>query len=73
MKKITFLIIGLVITSLSFAQTVIFEDNFDAYTVGEGIAYQSTDWWQWDNQNPPLGNAYDALISDAQSASASIQ
>ncbi len=71
MKKITFLIIGIVISSLSFAQTVIFEDNFDAYNVGEGIAHQSTDWWQWDNQNPPLGNAGDAVIVDSISNSAS--
>jgi len=71
MKKITLFFIGMVISGLGFSQTTVFEDNFDSYTVGEGIAYQSSDWWQWDNQNPPLGNAGDALISDVQSVSAS--
>ena len=50
------------------AQTTVFEENFDAYTAGSyaGVSSSVMDTW---SLNP--GGADDALISDAQSSSAS--
>ena len=45
----------------SFAQSVIYQDDFESYNVGEYLAVQSPDWTTWSN-NP--GSAEDALISD---------
>lgn len=57
----------LIISSLSFGQAVIFEDNFDSYTAGVGAACQNgTDWTTWSNA-PCTGE--DPLVSSTYSAS----
>lgn len=45
----------------TYAQSVIYQDDFESYNVGEYLAVQSPDWTTWSN-NP--GSAEDALISD---------
>ena len=40
------------------AQTVLFEDNFDAYTVGTGVVAQNVSWAYWST-----GTASDATVS----------
>jgi len=66
MKRI--LLFGLVCPMFAVAQTTVFEENFDAYTAGSyaGVSSSVMDTW---SLNP--GGADDALISDAQSSSAS--
>lgn len=47
MKK-TLLFLGAFALTLNLsAQTVIFEENFDSFTVGQGIAAQSDDFYTW--------------------------
>ena len=43
------------------AQTTLFEDDFESYTVGDGIATQTDDWETWSGGS---GGAEDAVISD---------
>ncbi len=68
MKKITFLIIGMFVSGILFSQTIIFQDNFDSYTVGQGVASQSADW------NTYGGGSTESLVSSqyAQSPSNSM-
>jgi hypothetical protein len=54
-------------TSLMFAQTVVFSDNFDSYTAGSHLAQSNSAWTTWSN-GP--GTAEDGVISSAQAASA---
>jgi len=49
-----------------FAQTVIYEDDFESYNVGEYLAEQSGEWTTWSGAP---GTAEDAFISDEQAAS----
>lgn len=49
-----------------FSQTVIFEDNFDTYTTGQGTANQSPVWQSWASPN---GGSDDALVSDEHALS----
>lgn len=49
------------------AQTTIFEDNFDSYSLGDYLAEQSDVWTTWSN-NP--GSSEDALITDVEQSSA---
>lgn len=51
------------------AQTTLFEDNFDSYTVGGQLADQGGDPWTTWSDTP--GSAEDPVISDAQSVSPS--
>ena len=54
-------------TSLMFAQTVVFSDNFDSYTAGSHLAQSNSAWTTWSNAP---GGAEDGVISTAQAASA---
>jgi hypothetical protein len=54
-------------TSVMFAQTVVFSDNFDSYTAGSHLAQSNSAWTTWSN-GP--GTAEDGVISSAQAASA---
>ncbi|MFC2094052.1 T9SS type A sorting domain-containing protein [Bacteroidota bacterium] len=59
--------IALVFTAMSFAQVPIFEDNFDSYTAGLGLACQNPiDWTTWGNA--PCGPE-DGLVTSAQASS----
>ena len=71
MKKVFLLLVTVILamSNIGFSQTTIFEDNFDSYTVGDGIASQSTDWETWSSASG--GGAEDALVSSDQSSSAS--
>ena len=54
-------------TSLMFAQTVVFSDNFDSYTAGSHLAQSNSAWTTWSNAP---GGAEDGVISTAQAATA---
>ncbi|HKK09674.1 MAG TPA: hypothetical protein VJ939_02505, partial [Bacteroidales bacterium] len=68
MKKLLLLTTLLTFVLGVSAQTTLFEDNFDAYTVGTGVAEQSDTWDTW-SSDP--GSAEDALVSDAYAQSGS--
>ncbi len=60
-KMMSALMVVMLSSALLFGQTVIFEDNFDAYTAGGQLACQNpTDWTTW--TNAPCGSE-DAYIS----------
>ena len=69
MKKIVpvFLFLFAATISFTFAQTVVFSDNFDSYTAGSHLAQSNPAWTTW--QNSP-GSSEDGVISTAQAASA---
>lgn len=48
------------------AQSVIYEDDFEAYNTGEYLAVQSPEWTTWSNDP---GSAEDAMISEDQALS----
>jgi len=51
------------------AQTVLFEDNFDSYTVGTGVVAQNTNWAYWSAGAPSDANVSSAFAnSGANSA-----
>lgn len=73
MKKFTLnsLLIAFVLFAFtSMAQNtrdIVYADDFEAYTVGQGIAQSNPEWWTtWDNAP---GTAEDAVISDEQARS----
>ncbi len=67
MKKITFLVIGVILSLSLTAQTLIFSDNFDSYTAGGYVAQQnSTLWTTWDYAP---GSGTDAVVSTTQANS----
>ena len=50
MKKILLsLMFVFAATSLMFAQTVVFSDNFDSYTAGSHLAQSNSAWTTWSN------------------------
>ncbi len=62
MKKVlTFLFAGLLLANLSFAQTVILNDDFESYTVGQNIS--TSDYWTTWSSN--TGDVDDAQVTDA--------
>ena len=67
MKKCVFFS-QLMLAAMTFAtaQTVVFSDNFDSYTVGSYLAQSNPAWTTWNNAP---GSAEDGVISNAQSAS----
>ena len=68
MKKILLsLLFMFAATSLMFAQTVVFSDNFDTYTAGSHLAQSNSAWTTWNNAP---GGSEDGVISSAQAASA---
>jgi len=67
MKKLcTFITAMLFIFNLSFAQTVLFEDDFESYTVGSFIAQSSPTWLTWSGG---VGTAEDVKVVDTQANS----
>ncbi len=62
----TFFLLALT-SGISLSQIIIFEDNFDTYTVGSGVAYQSLIWETWTSTTG--GGANDALVSDEHALS----
>ena len=66
-KGLLFFLLMFAATSLMFAQTVVFSDNFDSYTAGSQLAQSNSAWTTWSN-GP--GTAEDGVISSAQAASA---
>ena len=53
--------------SFTFAQTVVFSDNFDSYTAGSHLAQTNSAWTTWSNAP---GGSEDGVITTAQAASA---
>ena len=66
-KSLLFLLFMFAAISFTFAQTVVFSDNFDSYTAGSHLAQTNSAWTTWSN-GP--GTAEDGVISSAQAASA---
>lgn len=72
MKKFTllFAMVALLVSGNLFAQTVLIQDSFEEYTVGNKVGTESAaaghDWWTtWSNAP---GGAEDAVVSDAQAS-----
>lgn len=65
-RTILFLLALAFMGSNIIAQSVIYEDDFEAYNVGEYLAVQSPEWTTWSGAP---GSAEDAFISDEQSLS----
>lgn len=53
--------------TFTFAQTVVFSDNFDSYAAGSHLAQSNSAWTTWTNTP---GGAEDGVITSAQAASA---
>lgn len=68
MKKLLPIFALLLVTSLISAQTVLFHDDFESYTVGQTVASQTSNWRTWSNGSPA---AEAALVSSAQAVSGS--
>ena len=66
MKKTLLFSIFMGIILFGMAQTVVFSDNFDSYTVGSYLAQSNSAWTTWFNQP---GSNEDGIITDAQAAS----
>ena len=64
MRKSLLLAGALAFASTAFSQNVIFEDNFDSYTL-DGVAAQSGDWYTWNSGDLTT----DAMVTDAYAAS----
>lgn len=72
MKK-TLLVLPCVAVSFFInAQTIIFEDNFDSYTAGLGVAEQSSSWTTWDG-SPGLDGAVSSSFAFSGANSAKIE
>lgn len=66
MKKFTLFMALVLFASFGFAQAVIFQDDFESYTVGAKVAQNSSVWTTWSNAP---GGAEDAVISDDTASS----
>jgi len=66
MKRTFLFILVATFMSTTFAQSVIYQDDFEAYTVGDYLCTQTTDWTTWSNAP---GTAEDAFISDDYASS----
>lgn len=66
-KSLLFLLLMFAAISFTFAQTVVFSDNFDSYTAGSHLAQSSSAWTTWSNAP---GGSEDGVITTAQAASA---
>ena len=67
MKRTFLLILAIAFLGAnSFAQSVIYQDDFEAYTVGDYLCTQTTAWTTWSNLP---GTAEDAFISDDYASS----
>ena len=67
-KGLLFFLLMFAATSFMFAQTVVFSDNFDSYTVGSHLAQSDPDsaWTTW---SFAPGSDEDGVISNVQAAS----
>ena len=64
------LILAMLISTITIAQVVVLNDDFETYTVGQQLAYQNpTDWTTW--SGAPGSATEDPLISNAYSYSGS--
>ena len=61
MKRTFLSLLAVALMGATFAQSVLYEDDFEAYTVGDYLCTQTTDWTTWSNAP---GTAEDAFISD---------
>ncbi len=66
-KGLLFFLLVFAATSLMFAQTVVFSDNFDSYTAGSHLAQSNSAWTTWSSAP---GSSEDGVISSTQAASA---
>ncbi|MBE0649100.1 MAG: T9SS type A sorting domain-containing protein [Bacteroidales bacterium] len=69
MKKLFLLFIVMIMGFGSFAQTVLFEDDMESYTVGDFLAVEDPLWYQTWSNNP--GSGEDAKVVDAFASSPS--
>ena len=60
-KLIPLFLLMFAATSFTFAQTVVFSDNFDSYAVGSHLAESNPAWTTWSNTP---GSAQDGVISN---------
>ncbi len=67
MKKQLLLVVGLMVSAFSYAQS--FSDNFESYTPGSYLGLSSTDWTTWSAGQE--GGAEDVTITTANAASGS--
>src|SRR5210317_70777 len=69
MKRTFLFFLVMIFTGASlFAQSVLYQDDFESYTVGDYLAVQSPDWTTWSNDP---GSVEDAMISDYYALSGS--
>ncbi|MCF8367630.1 MAG: T9SS type A sorting domain-containing protein [Bacteroidales bacterium] len=68
MKKLLLFSFTMVFSMALFSQ-ILYEDNFDSYTLGSTIAVENPTWWSTWSGTP--GSSEDAVISDEQSSSPS--
>ena len=66
MKKFLLLTITLIFTTALVFSQVLYEDDFDSYTLGSTIAVENPDWWDTWSGTP--GSTEDGTISDEQSS-----
>ena len=67
MRKFLLLFAALALSLIAFSQTVLYEDDFESYTVGTYIAVDNPTWWTTWSNDP--GSGEDAKISDVYSNS----
>ncbi len=66
-QKITLVLLSLIYFTTTYAQTVIFEDDFESYTAGDRVAQASA--MGWDTWSGTVGGAEDGLVSTGQASS----
>jgi hypothetical protein len=64
MKKPLLLLVGTIVSTLSFSQ--IFSDDFESYAPGSFVGPQSTTWTTWSGTE---GGAEDAQVTTNQASS----
>lgn len=67
MKKQLLFLIGLMFSISYLNAQVLYSDDFESYTVGNGIAAEEANWWDTWNGTP--GSSEDPRVSDAQAHS----
>lgn len=63
---IFFFVLMFAACTFSIAQTIVFNDNFDSYTVGSHLAQSNSAWTTWSNAP---GSAEDGMITNNQAVS----
>lgn len=67
MKKVLLILTGLVLSLTYLNAQVLYSDDFETYTVGNGIAAEENNWWNTWSGTP--GSSEDPKVSDAQAFS----